>query len=45
MTETERLAEELEELQDQIFKNNAREEDCGSICEQYAALTGSDLDE
>lgn len=29
----------------QIFKNNAREEDCGSICEQYAALTGSDLDE
>lgn len=29
----------------QIFKNNAREEDCGSICEQYACLTGSDLDE
>lgn len=29
----------------QVFKNNAREEDCGSICEQYAALTGSDLDE
>lgn len=81
MNETERLAEELEELQDQmddvvnslgeiiieiasdnkdficsacvrtakelyqIFKNNAREEDCGSICEQYAELTGSDLDE
>ena len=81
MTEAERLAEELEELQDQmddvvnslgeiiieiasdnkdficsacirtakelyqIFKNNAREEDCGSICEQYACLTGSDLDE
>ena len=81
MNETERLAEELKELQDQmddvvdelrkiiieiaadnseyvcsacirtakelyqIFKNNARAEDCGSICEQYAELTGSDLDE
>lgn len=81
MTESERISEELEELQDQmddvvnslgeiiieiasdnkdficsacvrtakelyqIFKNNAREEDCGSICEQYSFLTGSDLDE
>lgn len=29
----------------QIFKNIAREEDCGSICEQYSFLTGSDLDD
>lgn len=29
----------------QIFKNIAREEDCGSICEQYAYITGSDLDD
>lgn len=81
MNETERLAEELEDLQEQmddvvnslgeiiieiasdnsefvcsacirtakelyqIFKNIAREEDCGSICEQYSFLTGSDLDD
>lgn len=29
----------------QIFKSIAREEDCGSICEQYAYITGSDLDD
>lgn len=29
----------------QIFKNIAREEDCGNICEQYVYLTGSDLDD
>lgn len=29
----------------QIFKSIARDEDCGSICEQYAYITGSDLDE
>lgn len=29
----------------QIFKSIAREEDCGSICEQYAYITGRDLDE
>ena len=81
MTESERTAEELEELQEQmddvvdslgriiieiasdnsefvcsacirtakelyqIFKSIAREEDCGSICEQYAHITGSDLDD
>ena len=81
MTESERTAEELEELQEQvddvvnelgkmiiqiasdnsefvcsacirtakelyqIFKSIAREEDCGSICEQYACITGRDLDE
>lgn len=28
-----------------ILKNIARDEDCGSICEQYAYITGSDLDE
>lgn len=28
-----------------IFKNIARDEDCGSICEQYAYITGRDLDE
>lgn len=29
----------------QIFKSIAREEDCGSICEQYAYITGADLDD
>lgn len=29
----------------QIFKSIAREEDCGSICEQYAYITGRNLDE
>lgn len=28
-----------------IFKNIARDEDCGSICEQYSYITGRDLDE
>lgn len=28
-----------------IFKNIARDEDCDSICEQYAYITGRDLDE
>ncbi len=81
MTESERISEELENLQEQmddvvnslgeiiieiasdnsefvcsacirtakelyqIFKSIAREEDCGSICEQYAYITGSDLDD
>lgn len=81
MNETERLAEELEELQDQmddvvnslgeiiieiaadnsefvcsaclrtakelyqIFKNNARDEDCADILEQYACLTGNNLED
>lgn len=81
MTEAERLAEELEELQDQmddvvnslgeiiieiaadnsefvcsaclrtakelyqIFKNNARDEDCVDILEQYAYLTGNNLED
>ncbi|MGN1137117.1 MAG: hypothetical protein ACI4SF_12975 [Oscillospiraceae bacterium] len=29
----------------QLFKSIAREEDCGSICEQYAYITGRDLDD
>lgn len=29
----------------QIFKNLAREEDCGSLCEQYMSITGRKLDE
>lgn len=81
MTESERTAEELEELQDQmddavdslgriiieiasdnsdfvcsaclrtakelyqILKSIAREEDCESICEQYAKITGRDIND
>lgn len=29
----------------QIFKQIARDEDCGSLCEQYLSITGRDLDE
>ena len=29
----------------QIFKQLARDEDCGSLCEQYLSITGRELDD